>query len=213
LSINQVQSTYDSVADEYAQKFFHELDHKPLDRLLLDIFCERVAGSGSVCEVGCGPGEISVYLKNRGIDVYGVDISERMIQTATRLSPGIRFETGDMRSLRAESNSLAGIVGFYAIVNLSRPEVETAFAEFHRTLRVSAPLLLSFHVGNEKLSMSEFLGKPVSLDLYLYPVDAIKAMLAGVGFHVGEVIVRSPHETIEYPSQRAYVFARKAGRS
>ena len=207
--MNQVQTAYDSVAAEYAEKFFHELDHKPLDRLLLDLFCERIARSGRVCEVGCGPGEVAVYLTNHGAHVYGVDISEKMIQTARRLSPTIHFETGDMLSLQADNNSLAGIVGFYAIVHLSRAEMERAFSEFYRTLQTSAPLLLSFHVGNETLHLSEFLGNPTSLDFYFYPVDTIRTLLTNAGFHVTEVVVRSPYETIEHPSQRAYVFARK----
>ena len=207
--MNEVQSAYDSVAAEYAEKFFHELDHKPLDRLLLDLFCERIAGSGRVCEVGCGPGGVAVYLANHGVHVYGVDISEKMIQTASRLSPTIHFETGDMLSLTADDNSLAGIVGFYAIVHLSRAEMERAFSEFYRTLQPSAPLLLSFHVGNETLHLSEFLGKPTLLDFYFYPVDTIRTLLTNAGFHVVEVVVRSPYETIEHPSQRAYVFARK----
>ena len=207
--MNHVQIAYDSVAAEYAEKFFHELDHKPLDRKLLDLFGERMAKSGRVCEVGCGPGEVTAYLANRGVPVYGIDISEMMIQTARRLSPTIHFETGDMLSLQADDNSLAGIVGFYAIVNLSRAEIERALVEFYRTLQPSAPLLLSFHVGDETLHLAEFLGKRAELNFFFYPVDTVRTMLTRAGFHIDEVIIRSPYETVEHPSQRAYIFGRK----
>lgn len=207
--MNQIRAAYDTVASEYADKFFHELDHKPLDRKLLDLFCERTLKPGLVCEVGCGPGEVAAYLSPRGIDVYGVDISEEMVQTARRLSPSIRFERGDMLSLSADDDSLAGVVGFYAIVNLSKGEVRRACAEFHRKLRASAPLLLSFHAGDETLHLTEFLGKPASLDFFFYPVEVIMGMLEQVGFRIDEVIVRSPYETVEHPSQRAYIFAKK----
>lgn len=207
--MNKVKSAYDAVAREYADKFFRELDDKPLDRKLLDLFSERVNKSGNVCEVGCGPGEVAVYLASRGVKVYGIDISEKMIETARQLSPAIHFEPGNVTALAAEDNSLAGIVGFYAIVNLTKKELRKAFSEFYRTLRPSAPLLLSFHAGDEVLHVRDFLGKPASLDFFFYPVKTIKTMLKNAGFVVDEVIVRSPYAT-EHPSQRAYIFAKKA---
>ena len=207
--MTKVGIAYDIMAADYADKFFHELDHKPLDRKLLDLFSERRTQQGRVCEVGCGPGEVAVYLKNCGVDVYGVDISEKMIEIARRLSPEIPFEQGNMLSLREKENSLAGIVAFYAIVNLAKPEIGQAFAEFHRVLRPSAPLLLGFHAGDETLHLTEFQGKPIELDFFLYPVEVIKAMLVKPGFQIDEVITRSPYEAVEYPSQRGYIFARK----
>jgi hypothetical protein len=40
--INDVQFGYDLLADEYARRIYGELEHKPLDRELLDRFTERV---------------------------------------------------------------------------------------------------------------------------------------------------------------------------
>jgi hypothetical protein len=40
--IRDVQHSYDAVADEYGRRFFEELEHKPLDRRLLDRFVARV---------------------------------------------------------------------------------------------------------------------------------------------------------------------------
>ena len=39
---NDVQSSYDRVAAEYAQRIFGELEHKPLDRQLLNRFAASV---------------------------------------------------------------------------------------------------------------------------------------------------------------------------
>ena len=44
--ISDVQSGYDLVADEYAQRIYDELQHKPLDCRLLDRFGESVRGDG-----------------------------------------------------------------------------------------------------------------------------------------------------------------------
>jgi len=62
VDINQLQDSYDQVAGEYVTRIFHELEHKPLDRALLDRFAAEVRGLGTVCDMGCGPGHIAQYL-------------------------------------------------------------------------------------------------------------------------------------------------------
>src|SRR5438034_5027380 len=60
------QSSYDRIAEEYANRISGELDHKPLDRMLLDEFAARFKGAGRVCDLGCGPGHVARYLHDRG---------------------------------------------------------------------------------------------------------------------------------------------------
>ncbi|NNF99013.1 MAG: class I SAM-dependent methyltransferase, partial [Desulfobacteraceae bacterium] len=49
-----------------------------------------VNSDAPVCEVGCGPGQISRYLFETGVrDIFGVDISPEMITQAKALHPGI----------------------------------------------------------------------------------------------------------------------------
>jgi len=43
-----------------------ERDKKPFDRKMLDLLSERVAGLGIVCDMGCGPGQITRYLHDLG---------------------------------------------------------------------------------------------------------------------------------------------------
>jgi trans-aconitate methyltransferase len=64
---NEVEDSYDRVAKEYATRIFRELNHKPLDRELLDRFALRVHGIGPVCDLGCGPGHVARYLHERGV--------------------------------------------------------------------------------------------------------------------------------------------------
>jgi 2-polyprenyl-3-methyl-5-hydroxy-6-metoxy-1,4-benzoquinol methylase len=67
--------SYNRLADEYVRRIYGELEHKPLDRQLLDRFAVRVKGTGSVCDLGCGPGHVARYLHEHGAHVYGIDLS------------------------------------------------------------------------------------------------------------------------------------------
>ena len=56
---NNLKATYDQIADEYARRIYGELHHKPFDREMLQDFAEKVRGSGLVCDLGCGPGNVA----------------------------------------------------------------------------------------------------------------------------------------------------------
>jgi trans-aconitate methyltransferase len=104
-----IETSYDQVAQQYAETFFTELARKPFDRQLLDAFAAHVRHQGTVCDLGCGPGHVARYLKNRGVEVCGVDLSAAMVQCATHRNPGILFHKGDRRALDFPSASFAGI--------------------------------------------------------------------------------------------------------
>lgn len=104
-----VKEAYDASARTYAEKNFHELDYKPLDRQLLDRFSAMVTPGGLVCDIGCGPGEIADYLHKKNMDVVGIDISDTMIQEAQRLNPDIGFDTGDMFDLGVPDNHFSAL--------------------------------------------------------------------------------------------------------
>ena len=77
---NDYQTSYDQVADQYVRRIFDELQHKPLDRQLLDRFAASVRDVGPACDMGCGPGHVARYLHEHGVQVCGVDLSPAMVE-------------------------------------------------------------------------------------------------------------------------------------
>jgi SAM-dependent methyltransferase len=206
----EVQASYDRTADEYARQYYEELQHKPLDRQLLDRFADQVRGKGPVCDLGCGPGQIARYLHERKITVCGVDLSTANLEQARRLNPGIEFRQGNMLALDVEDQAWAGIAAFYVIVNFPPADLVPAMREMHRVLQPGGRLLLSFHVGDQIEHVEDLWGCPVSLDFYFFRAEQIAGCLQTAGFEVEEIIRRGPYAPeIEYQSQRAYVFARR----
>lgn len=207
---SEVQSSYDRVADEYVRHICDELRHKPLDRQLLDRFADRVQGAGLTCDLGCGPGHVARYLHERGTAMCGVDFSRGMVEHARKLNPGIEFFQGDMRALDVPDEAWAGIVAFYAIVNLPPAELAQAAREMWRVLQPGGMLLLSFHIGDEVSHVEDLWGCAVSLDFYFFRVEDVANHLRAAGFEVDEIAEREPYAPdIEYQSRRAYIFARK----
>ena len=206
---SSIRQSYDRLAEEYARRIAGELEHKPLDRELLDRFAQATAGRGEVCDIGCGPGHVARYLHDSGASVFGLDLSPGMLAQARKLNPQIPFREGNMMALDIPDDTLAGVVAFYAIVNIPRQSLPLVFQEIKRVLRPGGLLLLAFHVGDEALHEEELWGQKISMDFLLFPALAIESDLETAGFVVEEVIERAPYPDVEYPSHRAYIFARK----
>lgn len=207
--IADVQHSYDRVAGEYVRRIFDELQHKPLDRQLLEQFAVRVHGLGPVCDLGCGPGHVARYLHERGVPVCGIDLSPRMIAYAQQLNPGIAFTQGNMLALDVADAVWGGIVAFYSLIHLPRAELSTVLRELKRVLRPGGVLLLAFHRGDDTIHLEEWWGQHVSLDTFFFRSDDMQGEVQAAGFTIEEVIERPPYAQVEYPSHRVYMFARK----
>jgi SAM-dependent methyltransferase len=201
---------YDPVAEDYAREFCDEMSKKPFDRKMLDWLAEKVNGLGTICDLGCGAGQVAGYLFSRGIGVCGIDLSSEMIKQARRLNPEIDFRQGNMLALtEVAGNTFGGIAAFYSIIHVPRPSLVAALQEMKRVSRPGGRLLLTFHIGQEDRHIAEWWNKPVSLDFYFFETEEMKACLTKAGFELEEVIQRDPYPGVEAQTRRAYIFARK----
>jgi len=204
-----VRESYDRLAEEYARRIFNELQHKPLDRELLDRFAAEVRGRGEICDMGCGPGHAARYLRDAGATVFGLDLSPGMLEQARSLNPGVLFREGNMMALDLHDETLAGIAAFYAIVNIPKASLPSVFREMERVLQPGGLLLLGFHCGDEALHETELWGQPISMDFFLFQPPEIRRYIELAGLVIEEIIERDPYPEVEYQSRRAYIFARK----
>jgi len=208
----ETADSYTQVADQYAREYYREFEHKPLDRQLLDRFAKGIASAppGSVCDLGCGPGQVARYLKDRGVrDLFGLDLSPGMLAQARLLNSDIDFREGNILALALEDGSLAAIAAFYAIVHFPPAQLPEVFKELARVLRPGGRLLVAFHLGTEDLHIDELWDKQVDFEFYFFPRATVEGAMRQAGLSVEEVVERDAYPEVEYQSRRAYIFARK----
>jgi ubiquinone/menaquinone biosynthesis C-methylase UbiE len=196
-----VEDTYDSIAEPYAARFCDELDRKPFDRDLLDRLADRM--TGTVADIGCGPGHIGRRLADRGLDVVGIDVSEGMLTVARRRNPSVRFEHADVRDLPFADDELGGAVAFYSLIHLDA--LEPALAELHRVIRPGGPLCLAFHEGEETAHLDEWFERPVDITVRFRSKAEVVDATTAAGFTIESVENRAPYE--DETTLRLYVTA------
>ena len=201
--------SYDAVAREYAAQYSGELAHKAFDVKMLDLLADRVAPGATIGDLGCGPGHVAAYLHGKGHPVLGIDLSEGMVREAQALFPGVPFQQGDMLDLREVADeAFGGLAALYSLIHVPPEQRGRALSEMRRVLRPGGPLLLAFHVGTEVIRREEWWGKPVCLDFRFLVTAEVHEGLNDARFELLESIERGPYPE-EYPSRRAYVFARR----
>jgi len=209
-SQEKVLHCYNKVADDYAAERWDELSQKHFDRLLLKEFAAVNKDKGRCADFGCGPGQTTKFLCDNGInDIRGIDLSPAMISAARRLSPQIQFETGDLLNIAYPPGYFGSALAFYAIVHFTNDQIGKCFEEINCVLKTGGDFLLSFHAGDEIVHFDKAHDKEIDIDLCFFKTDVIIALLYGTGFNIIDAIERRPYEDVEYPSRRAYIWARK----
>ncbi len=209
-SQEKILSCYNQVAGDYAADRWDELSKKHFDRLLLKEFAAVNRDEGPCADFGCGPGQTTKFLYDKGIkNITGIDLSPAMVSVAQKLSPQIKFETGDLLNIAYPAGYLGSAVAFYAIVHFDSSQVRKCFEEISRVLKPGGDFLFSFHAGDEVVHFDKAHDKEIDVDLFFFKTEDIIALLHETGFTIIDAIERRPYEDAEYPSRRAYVWAEK----
>ena len=194
--LSAVQESYDTVAVDYAERVKAPADLDPLSRAMLASFAEvvQVAGLGPVADLGCGPGKVTAHLADLGLQIFGIDLSPKMIELARAAFPELRFEVGSMTALDIPDNHLGGILAYYSTHHTPPESLPQVFAEFHRTLAPGGRLMMAGHVGDNLRLRPEqaYGGHPVSYESHLLPAERIVDLLGQAGLALTARLLEEP---------------------
>ena len=106
-----------------------------------DMFLSRIKEAKRVfriLDIGCGTGEFAIKLKqaNRNAEIYGLDISQEMINQArkkTGMSGGVDFKVGDVEHLPYENGHFDYITCAHSFHHY--PNKRKAIREMYRVLK------------------------------------------------------------------------------
>ena len=113
-------------------------------------------------DLGCGTGELgTAYLRDKGLEVAGVDISPASVASARTLFPDIPFLCGDMATLEFKEESFALVTAFYSIFHVPRAEHAQLFERIAGWLRPGGVFVATLGVTGWEGSASDWLGVPM----------------------------------------------------
>ena len=139
--------TWNKVAPLYEERFM-QLD---LYNDTYDVFCGLWSKPRArVLEIGCGPGNITRYVKtnNPNSHITAIDVSKNMVELAKKNIPEVDFRIKDCRNLRDIGNSFDAIICGFTIPYLSKPDCSKLISDCKKLMNKEAVLYLSFVPGD-----------------------------------------------------------------
>ncbi|GAA4609994.1 SAM-dependent methyltransferase [Actinoplanes octamycinicus] len=180
----ELRDAHDVLADFYVKHLDGQLAGDPIERSMLDLFSEMVLTVGNdVADIGCGTGRLLPYLRDRGLNPRGVDLSPGMIETARRDHPEFRYEVADLRALPFPDASLDGAVCWYSLIFLAPESREAAFNQLARVVKPGGFLITAFKDGDgQQRRGGRSTGTGVEFDTYWLSAREMEDRFAAAGF-------------------------------
>ena len=203
------RQAYNLAAQKYHDLFHNEMNEKEYDRNLLDSFAAKFNKDSIICDAGCGPsGHIGRYLFDKGINVVGVDVSEKCVELAQSNNPDVKFECADIGSMPFDDNTFNGLISYYSIINTPKIYVNKIFAEFRRVLKPDGYLLVAVKAGTTEGYIDDLLGIKARNYFSLFTKDEIVAYFSQAGFLLEFFDKRNPYD-FEISNERIFAVGKK----
>ncbi|MGC4755448.1 class I SAM-dependent methyltransferase [Micromonospora trifolii] len=208
----ELRAAHDVLAEFYAERLADALDRMPVERAVLDLFCDLTLAADlgiNVGDVGCGTGRLAPYLAAKGLAPWGVDLSPEMIRVARRDHAAFRFDVADLRELPVKDASLVGVVCWYSLIFLAPEDRHAALGELYRVVKPGGYLVTAFKAGTSQVRRAgRSANVGVEFDLYWQTPQEMERTVTDAGFTTvfwGGVPADGP----DSPAQ-GYLLARKA---
>ncbi len=179
--------TYNKYASVYAE---HTKDK--LLQFQLSEFVSMLPKKAKVLDAGCGSGRDTAYLKEDGLEVTAVDISEGMIQESKKI--GVNAIKGDLLVM-VSNEEFDGIWCMATLADFPKSEAPKLIQNFYKALKREGVLYIAVKEGEgeELIEKEKYNNSPRFYAFY--KKDELNKLLKDNGFIVLESKVATDENT------------------
>lgn len=171
---------YDAIGSRYDEAFPHRSGQVEAGAWLAD----ALPTGSRVLDVGCGTGlPTARQLVRAGHKVVGIDLSAGMLRLFQDNVPGAECHRLDLADLDSSGlGQFDGMVAFFSLLNLPRPEIPYALRMLHGLLRPDGLLALAMVEADVNDYAIPFLGNSIRVSGYLR--DDLRRVVRDAGFEI-----------------------------
>jgi ubiquinone/menaquinone biosynthesis C-methylase UbiE len=172
--------TYNKQAKEYddgTTGFWEQFPNTTINK-----FSELVVGEKLILNVGSGPGQDGLLLKNKGLEITCLDASETMVKMCSER--GLEAVQGDLLTLPFADKSFDGVWAYTSLLHVKKSEIKKALKEIHRVLVTAGILGLGMIEGEGELYRESTGGVSLPRWFSFYTREELEKLLQGADFTV-----------------------------
>jgi 2-polyprenyl-3-methyl-5-hydroxy-6-metoxy-1,4-benzoquinol methylase len=147
-----IAKSYDKIAKEYTKKHAYG---EQLSIPSLKFFLTFLPIGAEILDVGCGGGQDSKFLANKGCSVIGIDVSKKMIELAKKHALGVKFKNVDVIKILA-SKKYDGIWCCRVFHHISLKEQDNFLNKLKTLLKKDGILYITSVVSDKKEDFEAF---------------------------------------------------------
>lgn len=193
--IKIVKDDYNAIADTYA-KCYSEIDYC---KTYIDEFIATLSGK-KVLDIGCGAGQITDYLTQKGIESIGIDFSEELLKIAKKNFPSSKFILADICEYE-QKQQVDGIITKDVLFHLSDENLIAVLQKFRRLLKPNGNLCIIMDMpkeAGEQIFVEELDDKYQIYYNYLTP-EKLRDLLEKTGFNIENIqLVKDNYNASSY---------------
>lgn len=158
----------------------------PMEEDRINKVASLIVGSNqSVLNIGFGSANLEkIYLNNhKDIQWFGIDISQKSVDKASKLYSNASFKLGDIKKLKHPKNSFDYVIALEVLEHIKPSEIFKALKEIFRVTKPGKYIIISVPL-NENLEDMINRGENPNAHVRVYSPALIKAELNIVGFKI-----------------------------
>jgi len=180
-----LKDTYNKTADDYFKDHKDDNWWKPG----VDKFISFLNRESKVLDVGCGTGIKAKYLIERGLNVTGIDFSDKCIEIAKREVPEGKFIVSDIKDLSNIRDLFDGLFAQASILHIPKKEVFDILRNLVAKLKTGGFFYIALKEKKEGRKEEEIVidndyGYEYERFFSYFTMDEIKSHLINLGMEI-----------------------------
>jgi SAM-dependent methyltransferase len=168
-----------------------------------DKFISLLKPGSFVLDVGCGGGNKSGYLMDRGLKVFGIDFAEEMVAIAKKENPDAEFAVVDLYEIEKLNKKFDGVFMQAVLLHIPRKEAPECLRKAVSILKPDGLLYVAVKGKKdngieEEIKTEKDYGYEYQRFFSYFSLDEIKTMFKKIGLEV-------VYETIEFSGRSNWV--------
>ena len=195
--------TYNKIAQEYDKEFGNDYSDTPY----VDKFLNYLEGK-KVLDIGCGVGNLTKYIMDKGFNVEGIDLSKEMLNIAKQKYSDIKFYEMNMKEITLRKK-YDGIMLAYSLFHLTKKEVIEVLPKYYELLNSNGKILLILQYGQGERIIDEPLKEGLKIFINYYSQDEIIEILRNNSFKILYTDLKKSESEFELGNDKLVIICQK----
>ena len=195
--------TYNEIAQEYEKEFGNDYSDTPY----IDIFLNYLDGK-KVLDIGCGVGNLTKYILDKGFNVDGIDLSEEMLNIAKSKYDNINFLQMNMKDIILDKK-YDGIMLAYSLFHSTKQEVLEVLPKYYSLLNNNGKRLLILQSGKGEQVIDEPLKNGLKMFINYYSLEEIREVLEDNNFKILYTDLKKPESEFELGNEKIIIICER----